>query len=685
MFVLKGVGKRYVNGSNEKWALKDVDLILPEKGLVAIKGQSGSGKSTLLNLLSLLETPTKGKIFYRGRDLSFFSLRNKEDFRAYECSFIYQHFNLYESLSSEENISLALEVRGESRSASLKKSRELLKSYSMSHLAKKRAAILSGGEKQRIAILRALITEPAFLLCDEPTGALDKENEILVMNSLKEISKTRLVIIVSHNTRIIGEYADYIIELSEGRIVSSPIIDENGALVMKKHRRGRCPFFFNLLKKNFRRDFLKQLLSIISGSVGFCAILLSFGFFSGSQGIMEQEAKKSLLYTQGTLSETVYYEIEGSPLSLSQSARPLLNEAKDLFSQARYEIKNDYSYFFPGYTAYKLNGQKEKSVYFSPLNDMTLSDRTSSFKYEGSLPEEEDFSACLVNEEFASSFEESPLGKEIAISREVEVEIGETVESVLFSAAFTIVAIVEEFSFLNSPRVYYSHYGLEQYLKTLQFPLISSDLGREMTAYKVVDEAEKDSPYGNYSYLLYAYNEKEVDKINLASKSLGDGAFSFYSEAILIGESFSSLTSAFSQSLIPFLILSMASFAFILGAITLSSFIEKKKEAAILMALGARKGEVTSLYESEAVASSLFSAILAVVLSFPCTFFFNLYLFEKIGIPSLIQIPYESYFGVPLFPILGIVLLAILLGYFASSIPLFFARRLPLAEELRDE
>lgn len=162
MFVLKNVSKKYVTSTTEKWALSNINLNFPSRGLVAIKGHSGSGKSTLLNLLSLLETPSGGNITYKGKNISSFSEKEKEDYRAFECSFIYQHFNLYESLSAEENIALALEVRGESRSNSLKKANALLEEYGISFLGKKKACLLSGGEKQRIAILRALASEPAF-------------------------------------------------------------------------------------------------------------------------------------------------------------------------------------------------------------------------------------------------------------------------------------------------------------------------------------------------------------------------------------------------------------------------------------------------------------------------------------------------------------------------------------------
>lgn len=686
MFLLENVGKKYVVGTNEKWALRGISLSFPSCGLVAIKGHSGSGKSTMLNLLSMLEKPTTGTIFFKGQDLSKLNNRQVEDFRAYECSFVYQHFNLYESLTALENIALPLEVRGVGKKEAAQKASALLKEYGMEALSGKKAQVLSGGEKQRVAILRAIIGEPSFILADEPTGALDSDNEQLVMETLKRISRNRLVILVSHNGRIIKEYADYLIELSEGKLMSAPNLPPPKKEKLRKAKRKSPSWLSTLLEKNFRRDGYKNALSVVAGAIGYCALLLCFGFFSGSRDILEGEAKRSLLYTQGSISKITEYAIEGSPLSLTQSGRPLFHEAEDLFPEADYAVKNDYSYFLPGYESYTLDGESQKNVYFSPLQDLTLHGKENLFSYEGELPSEDNFSQCLVNSEFANQFSESPVGKTIKMSREVEIEMGETLESVLFEATFLIKAVVEEFSFLNSARVYYSHEGLEKYLKTLQFPIISAESGRDLTAFEVVDEAEGNSPYSAYSYLIFAKDEEEIEKISAASeKWTEEDEYSFYSEALTIGDSFSDLTNAFSSSLIPFLALAIGSFCFVLGALILSSFIEKKKEAAILLALGSRRGEVNSLYRYEAIICSFLAALLSIILSYPLSHLFNLYLKGETGLANLIQIPYFSYLNIPLFPILAIVLIALLIGYLASSIPLFFAGKVPLSEELRDE
>ena len=207
MLELKHVFKKYA--ANSEYILNDINLKL-ESGLVSIEGSSGSGKSTLLNLIGLLDKPTKGSIYLDGKDLSKLKKKEIDYYHHKKIGFIFQNYNLIEYLTVYENITM------------LHKSNDvdkILKDLKIYKLKNKKVNKLSGGEKGRVAIARVLVQNPDILLCDEPTGALDSKTGEIIMNILKEISKTKLVIMVTHNHEYSIKYADRIISIKDGIII----------------------------------------------------------------------------------------------------------------------------------------------------------------------------------------------------------------------------------------------------------------------------------------------------------------------------------------------------------------------------------------------------------------------------------------------------------------------------------
>ncbi len=208
MIKVIGIGKEFKN----KVALNDIDLIFPDKGLVIIKGESGSGKTTLLNLLTALDYPTRGKIEFDGVEIT---PKNSENFRMKYCGNIYQDYMLIEDLSVKENIELAMQACGQTYV--LEDIKTLLGKVGISEeYLDKKTAKLSGGEKQRVSIARAIAKRQAMIFADEPTGNLDSKNGKIIMDLLKDISKERLVVVVSHNEKYNELYADYTVELEDG-------------------------------------------------------------------------------------------------------------------------------------------------------------------------------------------------------------------------------------------------------------------------------------------------------------------------------------------------------------------------------------------------------------------------------------------------------------------------------------
>ena len=216
MIDVKGLERVFVSGKHITKALKGIDLTLPATGLVFIIGKSGSGKSTLLNLIAGLDKPTAGQILFNGKDVCKFNERQLDEYHYSDIGFIFQNYCLVDEMSVEANIAMGLKEKPKHIKRQIQ---EALADVALDGSAKKRVKHLSGGQKQRIAIARALIKDPPVLLCDEPTGNLDRQSSEDVLKILKRRSRTSLVLVVSHNLPEAYRFADRIITLAKGFIV----------------------------------------------------------------------------------------------------------------------------------------------------------------------------------------------------------------------------------------------------------------------------------------------------------------------------------------------------------------------------------------------------------------------------------------------------------------------------------
>ena len=218
----QGLEKIYNRGlASECRALKGVDLLIKKGDFVSIMGHSGSGKSTLLNQLSCLDTPTSGKVFIEGTDISKLDDFGKAKLRREKLGFVFQQFNLIKSMTAFENIELPMDFEGVVESKRVKKVRELLEIVGLSDKEDNLPSQLSGGQQQRIAIARALVNNPDIILADEPTGNLDTATGKMVMELLTKLNREegKTLIIVTHEANI-AKMADRSITLVDGRIKS---------------------------------------------------------------------------------------------------------------------------------------------------------------------------------------------------------------------------------------------------------------------------------------------------------------------------------------------------------------------------------------------------------------------------------------------------------------------------------
>lgn len=214
--------KTYVTGDVKVNALRGVDFELYPNEMVVLLGASGSGKSTLLNILGGLDLPTSGEVFYKDQNISQADERTLTQFRRNHVGFVFQFYNLIPSLTAYENVALVTEIAHKPISPE-----EALQLVGLGERIHHFPSQLSGGEQQRVAIARAIAKQPNILLCDEPTGALDKKTGVLVMEAIENINRQlgTATVVISHNT-VVGKMADRIVNISDGKI-SNIIVNQS--------------------------------------------------------------------------------------------------------------------------------------------------------------------------------------------------------------------------------------------------------------------------------------------------------------------------------------------------------------------------------------------------------------------------------------------------------------------------
>ncbi|WP_346938895.1 ATP-binding cassette domain-containing protein [uncultured Clostridium sp.] len=327
MLVLKNISRQFNNVN----VLKNLNLEF-KNGLNFIVGPSGSGKSTLLKIISGMDKKYEGQVFYKGSSLKEFS---EKDLNTYYCNtvgFIWQDFQLINHLSVEDNVKVVLQLSNLSSAEKDKKISDILKRLAIDKLAKKNVAQLSGGQKQRVAIARALVKDPEIIIADEPTGALDKKSSAIIMNTLKKISKERLVIVVTHDKSLIDNESNCFL-LNEGRIsqVSSGA-NEKVTVAKTKLVNPKLSFInaFSLSGKNFKGLFMKFVMSALILMLSSYFLLLNV---SGTIGNEQENILNQLVKEKGTALRdlSIYSSAVGAGgTSGNDTNKPNLNIEQDI-------------------------------------------------------------------------------------------------------------------------------------------------------------------------------------------------------------------------------------------------------------------------------------------------------------------------------------------------------------------
>ena len=325
MLKLKRITKTYVSGDEKVEALKGIDIEFRKSEFVSILGQSGCGKTTLLNIIGGLDRYTNGDLVINGKSTKKYKDRDWDAYRNHSVGFVFQNYNLIGHQSVLSNVELALTISGVGRKERRQRAKEALEAVGLKEQMYKKPNQLSGGQMQRVAIARAIVNDPEIILADEPTGALDTKTSVQVMEILKEISKDKLIIMVTHNPDLAEKYSSRIIKILDGQITddSNPYKSSKDKVDEGKKKRTSMKFFtaLRLSLNNLMTKKGRTILTSFAGSIGIIGIALILAISTGVQNYIDKVEEDTL--------SSYPITIEESTVDISSLMQSMMGEADE--------------------------------------------------------------------------------------------------------------------------------------------------------------------------------------------------------------------------------------------------------------------------------------------------------------------------------------------------------------------
>lgn len=670
MLEIKNLSKSFkISDSRSTLVLNNISFSLPNKGMFFILGKSGCGKSTLLNILSGLLTPDGGEVLFNGKDINKLSKKEHTNYLRHQIGILFQRYNLIEDMTVEENLSTTKSIKS---IKSADRIESLLTKYGLIDKKKQKAYLLSGGEKQRIALIRTLLNDPKIIFCDEPTGALDEENSIKMMEELKEISKDRLVVMVTHNESLFKSYYDGYIYLENGEIKDKKLIEINDEIenIDLKTKNIDTKFIGDVANKNIKKNFKRNLINTFSAFFTITVLLLSLFIKDGISN-----SKEKLLNTYGdkntfSVSMIKSESIDDSPLALERLERPTHNQIQTLLTAKDYVIDYSYDYFF--------------SNKCELLHGKSLEKKLDGFKVKPilmpSLKEDE----CLMNSLLYNKIQVEPILKEIGISIDNSYSYISPINSTSINEVFQttfyvkVAKIVDEFDYLNTPIIYVQTTFLEKIFRNLKAKNSSLDRDENITAYDLLTEANNNSEISSYKMNVFSFRKDDNQLFyKLLEEKNKNDIFKIENFGFTMVTSFLDISNSVFLGMNIFIAIAILTTLFINGFLAYSSALLNRKESAILSSLGATNDEVGQIYLLEQLGMSAIGVLIGVIVSFGLSYLLNYYFGMYLKFNNLINYNWIDVF------LIVIAFVACLIV--AAIIPLKVMKTKNIALELKEE
>ena len=758
MLSLSKIKKDYKTGDFVQHALKGVSLSFRENEFVAILGPSGSGKTTLLNIIGGLDRYSSGDLIIDGKSTKKFKDKDWDAYRNHAIGFVFQSYNLIGHISVLENVEMGMTLSGISASERRKKALNLLEKVGLKEHANKKPNQLSGGQMQRVAIARALANDPKIILADEPTGALDSKTSMQIMELIKEISKDKLVIMVTHNRELAESYATRIVEMKDGELLSDSqpfdFDDKTGSLNISKTSMSflaALRLSFGNIRTKKGRTFLTAFASSI-GIIGIALILsLSNGFNIEVENFEQDSLSQSpIMITNQTvqMDEATLNEITGDV--------DLEKYPDDEKVYAQDDLKDTI-----------VHTNKITSDFVDYLDKMDMSNVSGISYAKGTnlnIVSKNGDNYSLINSDFNTTFgtlPENPNGEEGLLEKNYDVLAGQISDdaglvlivnsrnqisaSILESLGFNESAsfddiLAKEFKIAvnddyykksgnnfitetNLEKLYNSENSISVKIMAIvrgkeDKELITSGTGiyytaalvdevigknkdsdivkkQNMESYNVLTHQKFDETMTKEAFLGYLgadvvpmaiyiypkdFDTKDniidyLDKYNEGKDE--DSVIQYTDMAEMISTLSGNIMDAITIVLVAFSSISLVVSSIMIGIITYISVLERTKEIGILRALGARKKDITRVFNAETFIIGIFSGLLGVTLAYLLTIPTNIIIENLSGLANVAKLnPVHA---------LILIIISLTLTIIGGAIPAKMASKKDPVEALRTE
>ena len=694
---LNTVSKFYLIGKEHKYVLKNISLSFPTRGLISILGKSGSGKSTLLNLIGGIDKPSEGVVYFDNHNISKFKERDLVTFRSQMVSYIFQHYHLLESQTAIFNVMLPALIGGDDYKTAYEKAKNLLISFSIKEeLFNKRCADLSGGEKERIAILRSLINKPKVILADEPTGALDKNNAILTMQTLKKLSQNCLVIVVTHNASLAEQYSDRIIKMSDGRVVADIRINNlysRGDSIQLKRNKANYSWLNRIVSSNFVKRFKRNIFSILALVVGLVSTLLIFGFSNGKDESIIKSTERQFDYGTASISKENKLISADSPITLIQTMRPSVDEMQEIRQTCtNFHVCYSYDSLITPYPIVLLNEQEIENFSYQPIYSFIDQSTNRKLLTKGKIPSFDTLNQVVINQvayqQLNKKLKYDSLNTVLRIKEQQSYSLATNnpdkpyvTDYFVFDHLVQIVGVVNEIEFLNTPKIYYSYLAMDSYMNEAILNNLSECLGETSWKDAVIDSLDNE-PLSSYSCRLFLKDYNNLSSLRNIKNYIKEN-YSVTSNGLTVEETLFTLVSAASVGVEVFLGIALVGIIMILGIISFASYNEDIKDSAILLCYGAKRDDIAMIYVFESIMIGLISVTLSFVVSILLVKPINLLIEKATSLIDIINIPLLSFRNHTLllpFLIFGATLFVCTI---ATYLPIGFSKKISLKEELK--
>ena len=780
MLEIKNIKKHYKVGETTTKALDGISVAFREQEFVAILGPSGSGKTTMLNVIGGLDNYDSGDLIINGKSTRTFKDRDWDAYRNNSIGFVFQNYNLISHLGIIDNVELGMTLSGVSKEEKRRKAEDALTRVGLKDHMNKKPSQLSGGQMQRVAIARALANDPDILLCDEPTGALDTETSVQIMDLIKELSNEKLVIMVTHNPELAHEYTDRIINFEDGKILndSNPYtVQEQSDQFNLKQTKMTFLTALKLSFNNIRTKKGRTILTSFASSIGIIGIAIVLSLSNGFQIQIDQTQSETLSQFPITISRVttdssaaIEARQEEEKEEFPEQQTIIAEQSDQEQSQRINDIDEDFIDYVEnidpelsnniGYTrSIGMNLLREVDGEAQPVSfsNTSSSDNSSAITsalssstgigvstfptqldesqgnfleenytlLEGQYPSEPTDVVLIVDETNTTNIHAlENLGFDVENGEEINFEkiVGTTVQLVgnndyytqLPTGGFvpntdyaslidnednqtiTVSGIlrVKENSTMNllAPGIAYSNeltadiIEMNQYSQIVQAQ-IESDMN-VMTG-EPVDETTKDTLLTYLggesvpsSIMIYPNNfedkEAVLDYLDAYNEDLPEDEQIIYQDlAGTVTSLTGGLMDAITYVLIAFAAISLVTSMIMISIITYTSVIERTKEIGVLKALGARKKDVTRVFDAETCILGITSGTLGVLIAWLLTFPANYILLQVTDLENVAQLN-------PLHALLLIVVSTVL-TMLGGHIPARMAAKKDAAIALRSE